>query len=302
MNVFIDCVYISFSSASSFCRICTCILIDLLTYRLFPTNLTFMSMIKKPEEIRALKEGGAILSNILRAIRGECVAGANAKSLDELAQRMMREAGAKPSFLGYRISPSDPGYPAALCVSLNEEVVHGIPMPDTIFKEGDIVGLDIGMWYKDVCTDMATTVMIGEVDLHVRQLVADTREALAIGIATIKNGSLISDIGDAIQEFIGPKGYGIVRDLAGHGVGHAVHEDPIIPNYHEPHAPKVVCKTGMVLAIEPMINLGTYRVKQKNDGWTIVTADKSPSAHFELTVVVTEEGYDLITPWPDEKA
>lgn len=260
-----------------------------------------MSMIKTPKEIIALKEGGAILSNILRAVRAECVVGTNTKALDELAQRLMKEAGAKPSFLGYRISPSDPAYPAALCVSLNDEVVHGIPMPDRIIQEGDIVSMDIGMWYEDLCTDMATTVVVGEADLHIRQLVADTRECLAIGITTIKNGSLISDIGDAIQAFIKPKGYGIVKDLAGHGVGHAVHEDPIIPNYHEPHLPRTICKTGMVLAIEPMINLGTHRVKQKNDGWTIATADGSPSAHFELTIVVTDEGYDLVTPWPDEK-
>lgn len=259
-----------------------------------------MSMIKTQKEIAALKEGGVILSNILRVIRAECVAGVSTKALDEIAQQRMKEAGAKPSFLGYRISSYDPAYPAALCTSVNDEVVHGIPMPDRILKEGDIIGLDIGMWYEGVCTDMATTVMIGEVDPHVRQLVVDTRESLAIGIETIKNGSLISDIGDAIEAFIGPKGYGIVRDLAGHGVGHAVHEDPIIPNYHEPHLSKTVCKTGMVLAIEPMINLGTYCVKQKNDGWTIVTTDGSPSAHFEVTVAVTDEGYDLITPWPDE--
>lgn len=259
-----------------------------------------MSMIKTPKEIAVLKEGGAILSNILRAVRAECVAGANTKALDELAQRLMKEAGATPSFLGYRISPSDPAYPAALCVSVNNEVVHGIPMPDRMIKEGDIVSLDIGMWYEKLCTDMATTVVVGETDPHVRQLVTDTRECLAIGIATIKNGSLISDIGDAIQAYIGPKGYGIVKELAGHGVGHAVHEDPIIPNYHEPHLPKIICKTGMVLAIEPMVNLGTHRVKQKNDGWTIVTADGSPSAHFELTIAVTDDGYDLVTPWPDE--
>jgi methionyl aminopeptidase len=260
-----------------------------------------MSMIKTPKEITSLKEGGVILSNILRVLRAECVAGVSTKALDEIAQQRMKEAGAKPSFLGYRISPQDPAYPAALCTSVNNEVVHGIPMPDRILKEGDIIGLDIGMWYEDVCTDMATTVMIGEVDPHIRQLVVDTRESLEIAIATIKNGSLISDIGDAIEAFIGPKGYGIVRDLAGHGVGHAVHEDPVIPHYHEPHFPRVVCRTGMVLAVEPMINLGTYRVKQKNDGWTIVTADGSPSAHFEVTIAVTDDGYDLITPWPDEE-
>lgn len=259
-----------------------------------------MAMIKTPEEIAILKEGGAKLSDILRQVRSACRAGVSTKSLDDLAQKLIKEAGATPSFLNYRISPSDPGYPAALCTSINQEVVHGIPMPDRILKNGDIIGLDIGMWYQGLCTDMATTVMIGEVDPNIRQLVEDTRRSLEIGIATIKNGSLISDIGDAIEAFIEPKGYGIVRDLAGHGVGHSVHEDPMIPNYHEPHLPKIVCKTGMVLAIEPMINLGSYKVRQLNDGWTIATSDKKPSAHFEVTVAVTDGGYDLITPWPDQ--
>jgi methionyl aminopeptidase len=261
-----------------------------------------MSMIKTQKEIAALKAGGVILSSILRAVRAACREGISTTELDEIAQEKIREVGGKPSFLGYRISPSDPGYPAALCTSINQEVVHGIPMPDRRLKNGDLISLDIGMWYEGLCTDMATTVLIGAADPKIRQLVADTRRSLELGIATIKTGSLISDIGDAIEAFIAPKGYGIVRDLAGHGVGHAVHEDPIIPNYHERHVPKVVCETGMVLAVEPMINLGTHRVKQKNDGWTIVTADGSPSAHFELTVVVTNEGYDLITPWPDEKS
>jgi methionyl aminopeptidase len=258
-----------------------------------------MSMIKTPQDIVALKKGGMILSNILKKLRMECVAGVSTKSLDDLAQKLIKESGAKPSFLGYRIGPSDPAFPSAVCISINDEVVHGIPADGRMIKDGDIVSLDIGMWYEDRCTDMATTVMVGDVEPRVRQLVSVTRESLEIAIETVKNGSLISDIGDAIEAFIKPKGYGIVRDLAGHGVGYAVHEDPVIPNYHEPHLPKVVCKTGMVIAIEPMINLGTSRVKQQNNGWTIVTGDRSPSAHFELTIAVTESGCELITPWPD---
>ncbi|MFA5130181.1 MAG: type I methionyl aminopeptidase [Patescibacteria group bacterium] len=260
-----------------------------------------MALIKTPEEIQALKEGGILLSKTLRSIRKACVAGVSTKSLDDLAQKLIAEAGGTPSFLNYRISPKDPGYPAAVCTSINDEVVHGIPKADRILKDGDIIGLDIGMWYKNVCTDMATTVMIGNVSPKVAGLVAATRESLVRGIATIKNGSLISDIGGAIEDFIKPKGYGIVKEMVGHGVGHAVHEDPVIEHYRDPHARRVVCKTGMVLAVEPMINLGDWRIYQKDDGWTIATRDGSVSAHFEVTVVVTDDGYELVTPWPDEE-
>ena len=259
-----------------------------------------MSMIKNPQEIEILKEGGKMLSQILRELREKCVPGISTKSLDDYAQARMKELGIEPSFLNYRISPSDPGYPAAVCVSMNEEVVHGIPMPDRIIQKGDIVSMDIGAWHKGLCTDMATSVIAGGTDnQEIANLVSNTREGLALGIATIKSGSLISDIGDAIDDYLTPKGYGIVRDLVGHGVGHEVHEDPVIPNYREPRAPEVICRTGMVLAIEPMVTIGDWRVRQLDDGWTIVTKDKKPAAHFELTVTVTDDGYELITPWPD---
>ena len=258
-----------------------------------------MALIKTPEEIAILKEGGAILSVVLRELREKCVAGVTTAELDLLAQERIREAGGIPSFLGYRIAKSDPGYPGAVCVSINEEVVHGIPSNRKI-KDGDIVSMDIGMWHKDLCTDMATTVPVGHVDAKKLALVRDTREGLVRGLSAIRAGGYISDIGAAIEDYIAPKGHGIVRELVGHGVGHAVHEEPAIPNYREPRAPRIVLKAGMVIAIEPMINMGDWRVKQLDDGWTIVTADGSPSAHFEVTVAVTKEGYDLITPWPDE--
>ena len=258
-----------------------------------------MSLIKTPEEIAILKEGGIILSETLRAIRGACVAGVTSEELDRMAQDLLAARGATPSFLDYRISPREPGYPGALCVSINEEVVHGLPVPARTIKDGDIVGLDIGCWYKGLCTDMATSVCVGNANPRIRELADDTREALARGIKAVRAGAMIGDIGAAIEDFLAPKGYGIVKDLVGHGVGHAVHEDPQIPNYREPRAPKIVMKAGMVLAIEPMIALGTWKIRQLDDGWTIVTADKKPCAHFELTVVVTDNGYELITPWPD---
>lgn len=258
-----------------------------------------MSLIKTPEEIQILKEGGKILSATLRELRKKCVPGISTKELDDLAQQRIKEAGGEPSFLGYRVSPSDPGFPAAVCVSLNDEVVHGIPMPDRIIEKGDLVSMDIGMWYKGLCTDMATTVAVSGADPKLLSLVKATREGLVWGISAIKAGAYTSDIGKAIEGYIGPQGYGIVRDLVGHGVGHAVHEDPAIPNYHDPHGPRIQMREGMVFAIEPMISLGDWRVEQLDDGWTIVTRDGSPSAHFEVTVAVTKDGYDLITPWPD---
>lgn len=258
-----------------------------------------MSLIKTPEEIHALHEGGALLSSILRELREQCVAEANTEELDLYARNRMAAAGARPSFLGYKLDKQTPPYPGAVCISINEEVVHGLPVPNRVIRQGDVVGLDIGLWFKKLATDMATTVIVGDADKKTRQLVEDTRESLARGLCAVKAGNFVSDISGAIEDYLKPKKYGIVKDLVGHGVGHATHEDPQIPNYREPHAPQVVLKTGMVLAIEPMVTLGTWKVRVKDDGWTIVTADKSTSAHFEVTIAVTDAGYELITPWPD---
>jgi methionyl aminopeptidase len=259
-----------------------------------------MGMVKTPQEIEFLREGGEILSRTLREIRTACVPGASTQALDAIARERFAAAGGTPSFLGYRISKNDPAFPGAVCISINEEVVHGLPIPDRIIQEGDVVGLDIGMWYKGLATDMATTVIAGKAKNNkIESLVADTRESLVRGLAAIKPGGHVGDIGAAVEDFLKPKKYGIVRDLVGHGVGHAVHEEPQVPNFRDSRAPKVALKTGMVLAIEPMVALGGWQVYQKDDGWTIVTADGSVSAHFEVTIVVTEAGYELITPWPD---
>jgi methionyl aminopeptidase len=258
-----------------------------------------MSLLKTPEEIQKLKRGGEILSRVLRRVAAACVVGASTEALDTMAREEIIAAGGKPSFLGYRISSDDPAFPSTLCISINEEVVHGLATPDRIIQDGDIVGLDIGMWYEGLATDMATTVMVGNVRPEVRELVKTTRESLKQGISVIKVGGWVSDIGAAVEDVVKPHGYGIVKDLVGHGVGHAVHEDPQVPNYREPRAPRVRLEEGMVLAIEPMVTLGGWKVSMKDDGWTIVTRDGSPAAHFELTVAVTKSGYDLVTPWPD---
>lgn len=259
-----------------------------------------MSLMKTPEEIEKMKRGGKILSETLREIRAACVPGASTAALDQIARERFAQSGGRAAFLGYRIGEHDPPYPGALCVSINDEVVHGLPIPDRMIKPGDVVGLDIGLWHEGLITDMATTVIAGGTSREdIRLLVADTREALVRGLSVVRAGGWIADIGEAIEDFLKPKQHGIVRDLVGHGVGHAVHEEPQIPNYREPRAPHVKLQTGMVLAIEPMVTLGDWRVRMKDDGWTIVTKDGSIAAHFEVTIAVTNDGYDLITPWPD---
>lgn len=259
-----------------------------------------MSLIKTPVEIEKMKRGGAILSRALRMAMDACVVGASTEKLDKIVRDEFARAGGKASFLGYQLSPSDPAYPGALCVSINEEVVHGLAIPDRTIRDGDIVGLDLGVWYEGLATDMATTVMVGNVKPEKRELVKHTRESLKRALASVRADGWVSDIGGAIEDYIKPKKYGIVKDLVGHGVGHSVHEDPQIPNYREPRNPRIKLQAGMTIAIEPMITLGDWRVIQKDDGWTIVTRDGSPSAHFEVTLAVTKDGCELITPWPDE--
>ena len=257
-----------------------------------------MPLIKTPEEIEKLKRGGVILARVLRQVVNHCRAGVTTDALEKMVRQEFEKVGGRPSFLGYQTSSKDVPYPGALCVSVNDEIVHGLSLPSRVIKDGDVVGLDLGLWYEGLATDMATTVMVGKVKPEVRALVEHTREALEQALLTVKEGAWVADIGAAIEDYIQPFKYGIVKDLTGHGVGHAVHEEPQIPNYREPRSPRVRLEAGMVLAIEPMITLGTWKIKIKNDGWTIVTADKSPAAHFELTIVVTKTGYELITPWP----
>lgn len=258
-----------------------------------------MALLKTPQEIEKLKQGGAILSSILRELRGLCVAGAGTAELDAIAQARMKERGGRPSFLNYTVARDVAPFPGAVCISINEEVVHGLPLPARTIQAGDIVGLDIGMWHEGLATDMATTVIVGEVAPEVQALVRETRTALEVALSVVKAGKWIHDIGNAVDDYLTPKGYGIVRDLVGHGVGHAVHEEPPIPHFRDRYAARVKMQEGMVLAIEPMVTLGTWKVRMKRDGWTVVTADGKPAAHFELTIAVTKTGYDLVTPWPD---
>jgi len=258
-----------------------------------------MAKNKTAEEIEIMREGGALLSRALEAAVKMVKPGVKTDELDAVAEAVIREGGGVPSFLHYRGSTTEPEFPCSLCASINDEVVHGVATRGVELKEGDIIGLDIGCEYKGLFTDMAITVPVGEVRKEAFDLMKATRQALHDAIDAVKVGGSISDIGQAVEKSIAPHGYGIVRSLVGHGVGHAVHEDPRVPNFVDPTSKNVKITEGMCLALEPMITIGDYQIKTLDDGWTIATADGSLSAHFEVTVVAQKGGPEILTPLPD---
>jgi len=261
-----------------------------------------MSMKKTKEEISIMKEGGAILSSALQKAIDAAKQGISLRELDQIAEAEIRRQDAEPSFLGYRTRSSDVGFPSTVCLSVNDEVVHGSGARDYILKNGDLLGLDIGCWYKGLCTDMAATIPVGgheSISKEKKQLLHVTRDAMMAGIEAIKVGGTILDMSKAIEGYVKPYGYGIVRALVGHGVGHHVHEDPHVPNFVSHDFPVVAIQEGMCLAVEPMVTLGGWEVETADDGWTIVTKDRSLAAHFELTIAVTKEGFEILTPVPN---
>lgn len=278
-------------------------------------------LIKSRQDIKTLEKGGRILGTILSDLINICKPGISTYEIDRVAEEMIIKAGGRPAFKYFKNHPTEPPFPSTICASVNDGVVHGIARKDVILKVGDIFKIDIGMEWpyiehseKDIAvgkklpvkkpglfTDTAVTVAIGKIDRKKLKLMEVTREALEVGIAAIKPGVPLSTIGGAIEKYVKSQGkYGIIRDLSGHGVGHEVHEEPWIPNYREKLLEKFILKPGMVLALEPMITLGDWRIRTADDGWTIVTADGSDAAHFEHTVVVTDKGCDVITRRPDE--
>lgn len=242
-----------------------------------------------------MREGGKLLAQILDSVIKKVKPGITTGELNAYAEELIAKSGGKASFKNYQASWAEHAYPAALCVSLNDEVVHGIPDGDRIIKEGDIVSLDCGLEYKGLYTDMARSVIAGKASAAKRKLLSATEDALMAGIGIIKPGIKLSDVSRAIQAKIEKAGFSVVRQLVGHGVGYSAHEEPQIPNYYSRSFPEVILKPGMTLAIEPMVNAGGWEVETLDDGWTIVTADGSLSAHFEHTVVVTDDGFEIIT-------
>ena len=243
-----------------------------------------MISIKNDEQINKLKEAGVIHARILDILEDMVVPGVTAMELNNEAERLVREAGAEPSFLNYQPGKQYPPYPASLCVSINDVVVHGIPTEDMVIQSGDLVSIDLGLKYQGVFTDSARTIMVGNVSQEAKQMVYDIQEALALGIEQARPGNTVGDIGHAIESF-NNKRYGNVKELAGHGVGLAVHEDPYVPNYGKPGTGAVL-KVGMVLAIEPMFNLGGSEVRFHDDQYTVSTKDGTLSAHVEHTVLI----------------
>ncbi len=234
-----------------------------------------------------MAESCRIVAEVLDGIRQIIVPGIATKELDEFAESFIVQRGARPAFKGYK------GYPASVCVSVNEQVVHGIPS-STKMKEGDIVSLDIGVYYKGFYGDAAVTLPVGKISVEQKRLLSATEKALQLGIEKAVIGNRISDISAAIQNYAESEGFSVVRDLVGHGIGRELHEEPQVPNFGRPgQGPEL--REGMTLAIEPMVNAGGWEVVLLNDGWTTVTKDRSLSAHFEHTVAVTKNGSIVLT-------
>ncbi len=259
-----------------------------------------MIIIKTKEEIEILREGGRRLATVLYAVKDKVAPGVTTKELDTYAEKLIRDGGDVPAFLNYRPAGASTPFPASLCVSVNDEVVHGIPNAKKILKEGDIVSLDLGLKHKGMFTDMALTVPVavpgGVVSEANKKLLQATEQALMVGINAAVAGNTVGDIGSAIEKFVRSREnkYGIVEVLSGHGVGRAIHEDPYIPNFGKAGKGEKLVQ-GMVVALEPMLNAGTKNVTIDDDDWTFRTADRKRSAHFEHTILITDGEAEILT-------
>lgn len=254
-----------------------------------------MIRLKSPEEIEIMREGGRRLAKILSVLASKVRPGISAFELEEEALRLIKEGGDKPAFLGYQPQGAKRPFPAALCVSINDEIVHGIPNEaEKIIKEGDIVSLDFGILHRGLITDAAVTVPAGAIDEQSKKLIEITKMSLENGIKAAQLGNTIGDIGAAISKVVQPSGFTLADNLVGHGVGYRVHEDPYVPNFGiGGKGEKLVA--GLVIAIEPMVNAGQSHTQISSDGYTIKTRDGSRSAHFEHSIAITEKGNIILT-------
>jgi len=250
--------------------------------------------LKSPSEVARMREAGRIVAEVLAILTEKAVPGTTTAELDAIAEAHIRKCGAEPAFLGYGASRTRPGFPASICASINDEVVHGIPGPRQL-REGDIVSVDVGAKKDGYFGDSAKTIAVGRISPEAARLVRVCREALERGIKKVRPGAMLAEVAAAIQGYVEANDYSVVRKFVGHGIGAQMHEEPQIPNYVAAGFPEVQLKPGMTLAIEPMINQGTYRVRTGRDGWTVVTADGRLSAHWEHTVVVTNDGAEILT-------
>ncbi len=246
-------------------------------------------VLKSHEEIEKMRRAGRVVREVLELVRSHVKPGATTLDLEKVAEARLKELGAKPAFKGYH------GYPCVLCTSVNSEVVHGIPSKKRVLKEGDIVSVDFGAVIDGFYGDSAITVPVGDKIAPVTEkLLRVTEESLKAGIAVVKPGATLGDIGAAVQQVVEAEGFSVVRDFVGHGIGSQMHEEPQVPNYGQP-GKGMKLRSGMVIAIEPMVNIGGPDVRVLKDGWTAVTDDGSMSAHFEHTVAVTDTGARILT-------
>jgi len=247
-----------------------------------------MIKLKNAEQIAAMRQAGRITGEAILKAREAVRPGVTTKHLDDVIRAYIEKCGARPSFLGYG------GFPGSACISVNEQVIHGIPSKDKVLQEGDIVKIDVGVFYHGFHGDSANTFPVGEISAEAEQLIRVTREAWKCGVDAVRPGGRVGDIGHAVQTHAEKFGYGVVRRYVGHGVGHELHEDPEVPNFGTAGRGPRLCE-GMVIAIEPMINMGGPDVIELSDGWTVLTADRSISAHYEHTVALTENGVEVLT-------
>ncbi|MFQ5933090.1 MAG: type I methionyl aminopeptidase [Dehalococcoidia bacterium] len=244
-------------------------------------------VMKSPQELEAMLRAGKVVAHTLAALQEAIEPGMRTKDLDAIAETEIRSRGAVPSFIGYR------GFPASLCVSINEEIVHGIP-GDKVIQEGDIVSMDVGAIVDGFHGDAAVTVGVGEVTPEAQRLIDTTRGALLAGIEAARSGARLGDVSAAVQATAESRGYSVVREYVGHGIGRRMHEEPAVPNYGKPGR-GILLQEGMALAIEPMLNVGGWKTRLLEDNWTVVTEDGSLSAHFEHSIAITDAGPQVLT-------
>ena len=243
--------------------------------------------IKSASELEAMRKAGQVVARMIAAIKEAVEPGITTKQLDTVAAKELKRQGAKPAFLGYM------GFPSTICTSVNEQIVHGIP-GDRVLKEGDLVKVDVGAVVDGLYGDSAMTLPVGQVSEEAMRLIETTKNSLDAAIAVVKSGNRLGDIGAAVQEYAESRGYGVVREYVGHGIGRNLHEEPQIPNYGVAGRGALL-HAGMVIAVEPMVNVGTWRTQALEDGWTVVTADGKLSAHFEHTMAIGEHGAEVLT-------
>lgn len=255
-----------------------------------------MITFKSDSDLAKMRRAGQIVADILNLMREMIRPGVDTLTLDQAAEEIIRRENAKPAFKGYKVPWAPQPFPGTLCVSINCEVVHGIPSRERVLQEGDIVSIDTGASYSGFFGDAACTYAVGKISESRKRLLDVTLNSLHAGVKAAKAGATIGDVGFAVESVVGSAGFGLVRDYAGHGIGTKLHEAPQVPNYGKPgHG--VTLKPRMTFCIEPMVMSGAEEVKSLPDGWTVVTADGGDSAHFEYTILVTEDGAEILTPW-----